>query len=45
MEYLHYLEVNHQNDVLIPLKEGKLTDEVIKIMEKTASEISRKYEK
>ena len=45
VEYLHYLEVNHQNDVLTPLREGKLTDEAIKIMEKTASEISRKYEK
>jgi len=45
VEYLHFLETNHQNDVLTPLREGKLTDEAIKIMEKTASEISRKYEK
>jgi len=45
VEYLHFLEINHQNDVLTPLREGKLTDEAIKIMEKTASEVSRKYEK
>jgi F-type H+-transporting ATPase subunit alpha len=45
VEYLHFLETNHQKDVLTPLREGKLTDEAIKIMEKTASEISRKYEK
>ena len=44
VEYLHFLEINHQNDVLTPLREGKLTDEAIKIMEKTASEVSRKYE-
>ncbi|MCD4746954.1 MAG: F0F1 ATP synthase subunit alpha [Bacteroidales bacterium] len=43
-EYLHYLELHHQ-DVLNILKEGKLTDEVLKIMEKTAKELSKKYEK
>jgi F-type H+-transporting ATPase subunit alpha len=43
-EYLHYLELHHQN-VLKNLKEGKLLDEDIKVMEKVASDIGRKYEK
>ena len=43
-EYLHYLELSHPN-VLQNLKEGKFLDEDIKVMEKAASEIGRKYEK
>ena len=43
-EYLHFLETHHKN-VLNSLKEGKLTDETVKILEKTAEDISHKYEK
>ncbi len=43
-EYLHFLETHHKN-VLNSLKEGKLTDEIVKILEKTAEDISHKYEK
>ncbi|MCD4772528.1 MAG: F0F1 ATP synthase subunit alpha [Bacteroidales bacterium] len=43
-EYLHFLEI-HNKEVLNTLKEGKLTDEVIKILDKTAEDISHKYEK
>ena len=43
-EFLHLLEVEHQNDVLDVLKKGQLTDEVIAILEKTADEVSKKYE-
>jgi len=44
VEYLHHLELNHP-DVLKNLKEGKFLDEDIKVLEKTASDIGRKYEK
>ncbi len=44
IEFLHYLEVNHRSDVLDVLKSGKLTDEVIKILEDVAKDISSKYE-
>ena len=43
-EYLHFLETHHK-DILKSLKEGKLTDETVKILEKTAEDISHKYEK
>ena len=43
IEYLNFLEINH-SDILSSLKEGKLTDEAIKVMEETASDIGRKYE-
>ncbi|MFW6226937.1 MAG: F0F1 ATP synthase subunit alpha, partial [Bacteroidota bacterium] len=41
-EYIDYLELRHRN-MLDMLREGKLTDEAIEIMEKTAKEISEKY--
>ena len=44
-EYLHFLETHHRKDVLDSLKEGKLTDDIIKILEKTAEDISHKYDK
>jgi len=44
IEYLHFLELEHPN-VLKNLKEGKLLDEDIKVLEKAASDIGRKYEK
>ena len=43
LEYLNFLEINH-NDILNTLREGKLTDEAIKVIETTAKEIGRKYE-
>ncbi len=42
-EYLYYMETHHQ-EVLKTLKEGKLTDNDIKVMEKVANDISNKYE-
>lgn len=43
IEYLHYLEAKHQ-DVLSNLREGKLLDEDIKILETVAADFSHKYE-
>ena len=43
-EFLLFMDENHDK-VLQELKEGKLTDEMIKILEVTAGTISRKYEK
>jgi F-type H+-transporting ATPase subunit alpha len=43
IEYLHHMETNYKR-VLENLKEGKLLDEDIAIMEKAAKEISKKYE-
>ncbi|MCD4678947.1 MAG: F0F1 ATP synthase subunit alpha [Bacteroidales bacterium] len=43
IEYLNFLEINH-SDILSSLKEGKLTDKAIKVMEETAVDIGRKYE-
>ncbi len=43
LEYLNFLEINH-SDILNALKEGKLTDEAIKVMEEAAKDIGRKYE-
>jgi len=42
-EYLHYMETHHKA-VLEHLKEGKLLEEDQKAMEKTAADISKKYE-
>ena len=44
VEYLLYLEENHQR-VMKELLKGILTDESIKIMEVTAKNIAKKYEK
>ncbi len=41
-EYLHFLETKYK-DVLNNLKDGKLLDEDIKILEKVAADISHKY--
>lgn len=43
-DYLHHLEINHQ-DVLETLREGKLTDEVLKTLEDVAKDLAKKYEK
>ena len=43
-EFLHFLDSKHRN-VLDTLREGKLTDEVVKILEDTAKDLSKKYEK
>jgi len=42
-EYLHFMETNHRN-ALDGLREGKLADETIKLMEVTAKDIAGKYE-
>ncbi|MCX6244470.1 MAG: F0F1 ATP synthase subunit alpha [Bacteroidetes bacterium] len=42
-EYLYQMEARHK-EVLRNLREGKLLDEDVKIMEQMAAEISRKYE-
>ncbi|OYT12038.1 MAG: F0F1 ATP synthase subunit alpha, partial [Bacteroidetes bacterium 4572_114] len=44
VEYLHFLEVNNAG-LLTNLREGKLLEEDIKTMEKTARDIAAKYEK
>jgi F-type H+-transporting ATPase subunit alpha len=43
VEFLHHLETSHK-EVLKNLQEGKLLDEDVKILEKAASELSKKYE-
>ena len=43
MEYLHRMELSYKN-ILQNLKEGKLLDEDVKVMEQVAKEISAKYE-
>jgi len=43
IEYLHHMETSHKI-VLQNLKEGKLLDEDVKVMEEAAKEISAKYE-
>jgi F-type H+-transporting ATPase subunit alpha len=42
-EYLHFMDTNHRR-ALDELRDGKLTEETIKLMEVTAKEIARKYE-
>jgi F-type H+-transporting ATPase subunit alpha len=42
-EFLHYMEVSHP-EVLNNLKDGKLLDEDVKVLEQAAAEISKKYE-
>ena len=44
VEYLHFLEVNHR-DALDSLRDGKLTDEVIKVLEETAGDLVKKYKR
>lgn len=41
-EYLHHLDTHHM-DALNTIKEGKLTDEVIEVLKKTAADIAHKY--
>ncbi|HQI46451.1 MAG TPA: F0F1 ATP synthase subunit alpha [Bacteroidales bacterium] len=41
-EFLHYMELHHL-DTLETLKSGQLTDDTIKIIEKTAKDLSEKY--
>jgi F-type H+/Na+-transporting ATPase subunit alpha len=43
-EFLNYLELSHK-DTLDSLREGKLTDETLAVLEKTAKDLSAKYEK
>jgi F-type H+/Na+-transporting ATPase subunit alpha len=43
-EFLNYLELSHK-DTLDSLHEGKLTDETLAVLEKTAKDLSAKYEK
>ncbi|MEI6748906.1 MAG: F0F1 ATP synthase subunit alpha [Bacteroidales bacterium] len=43
-EFLNYLDVSHR-DILDSLREGKLTDETLAVLEKTAKDLSAKYEK
>ncbi len=42
LEYLHYLKIHH-SDALQTLQQGILTDEVTKLMEKTAKDLTKKY--
>jgi F-type H+-transporting ATPase subunit alpha len=42
-EFLEFLEVNHSKDVLKPLKEGKLTDQITNTLEEVAKDIAEKY--
>lgn len=42
-EYLNHMETRHK-EVLRNLREGKLLDEDVKIMEQTAAEVSKRYE-
>jgi len=44
VDYLHNLEINHQ-DVLETLREGNLTDEVLKTLEYVAKDLAKRYEK
>jgi len=43
-EFLNFLDLSHR-DILDSLREGKLTDEVLALLEKTAKDLSAKYEK
>jgi F-type H+/Na+-transporting ATPase subunit alpha len=43
-EFLNFLELKHR-DILDLLRAGKLTDEVLAVLEKTAKDLSAKYEK
>ena len=43
-EFLEYLEVKHSKDILLPLKEGKLTDHITETLEEVAKDIADKYE-
>ncbi len=41
-EYIHYLQLNHKEE-MDTMKKGNLTDEIIRLLEKTAKDIARKY--
>jgi F-type H+-transporting ATPase subunit alpha len=43
-EFLHFMDTNHRR-ALDELRDGKLTEETTKLLEVTAKEIARKYEK
>ncbi len=43
VEFLHFLDTKHK-EILANLKEGKLLDEDVKVLEQVAREISSKYE-
>ncbi|NLZ74215.1 MAG: F0F1 ATP synthase subunit alpha, partial [Bacteroidales bacterium] len=42
-DFLEALEINHKEDVLEHLKQGIINDDIIKILENTADQISRRY--
>ena len=42
-EYLEYMHLKHENDVMQLLAEGKLTDEIKKILKEEALEMAKKY--
>ncbi len=42
-EYIHFLENKHR-DTLDKLKVGKLTDDIVSVLEQAAADISKKYE-
>ncbi len=44
-EFLEFLEVKHSTDVLKPLREGKLTDQITNTLEEVAKDIAEKYNK
>lgn len=44
IEYLNLMETQHDN-ILKELAAGKLTEEAMKVMDKTAGEVAKKYEK
>jgi len=41
-EYIHLLQMRHQ-EILTSLREGKLTDSAIKVMEETANDLAQKF--
>ena len=44
-EFLEFLEVKHSTDVLKPLREGKLTDQITNTLKEVAKDIAEKYNK
>jgi len=42
-EFLNFLDINHNEDVLIPLSKGTLNDSIKSAIEKTALELAVKY--
>lgn len=41
--FLQTLRANHLQDVLVPLGEGKLTDEICQFIEQVAADVSGQY--